>query len=441
MFGSLRALLFLIVAAVVIALGEVHAHVIATVPYSFTGTSRFPWLLIFIVLIWLTTYSIGLPDQTRGRDDAAIRSFGALVAAALLVSIPDLFIGRELLPRFVVFGAVGVLSIVCILFAAISRRSNSLGEDSARVLVIVSTDEYALLVRDLERRPERRARIVGHMTPEEAKPCEGAPAPVERFATEKRATLVVMNRWAQADDLVVAQVARLHAHGTRVRTLSLFYDEWLGKLPISELERMSLMFDINEIHLASYAQVKRIVDVTLASVGLALLAVAVPAVCLLDLVGNRGPLFYRQERVGKDGRTFTIIKFRTMTPHEGPSTWTGESDPRITRIGHLLRKSHVDELPQVLNVLKRDLSVVGPRPEQPRYVAELTDTVPYYDVRHLVRPGITGWAQVKYPYGASELDAIEKLQYEFFYLRHQGLMLDMRIMGRTLRSVTGREGR
>jgi lipopolysaccharide/colanic/teichoic acid biosynthesis glycosyltransferase len=107
----------------------------------------------------------------------------------------------------------------------------------------------------------------------------------------------------------------------------------------------------------------------------------------------------------------------------------------------MLRQLHVDELPQVWNVLRRELSIVGPRPEQPHYVAQLTERIPFYEIRHLVRPGITGWAQVKYDYGSTELDALEKLQYEFFYLRHQSLALDMRIVGRTLRSIAGREGR
>jgi lipopolysaccharide/colanic/teichoic acid biosynthesis glycosyltransferase len=147
--------------------------------------------------------------------------------------------------------------------------------------------------------------------------------------------------------------------------------------------------------------------------------------------------------VGKGGRQFEILKFRTMRPVDGAGAlaWTEEDDPRITPFGAWLRRSHLDELPQVVNILRGDLSVVGPRPEQPCYVEELEAKIPFYRLRHLVRPGLTGWAQVKYPYGASEGDAFEKLQYEFFYLRHQSLALDLRITGRTLRSVLGRGGR
>jgi lipopolysaccharide/colanic/teichoic acid biosynthesis glycosyltransferase len=160
-----------------------------------------------------------------------------------------------------------------------------------------------------------------------------------------------------------------------------------------------------------------------------------------NLIANRGSLLYHQSRVGRNGRLFDILKFRTMRPGDAGSEWTHEHDTRVTPFGRWLRRTHVDELPQVLNILRGDLSTVGPRPEQPRYVEELIDKIPFYDLRHRVRPGLTGWAQVKYAYGSSDSDAMEKLQYEFFYLRHQSLSLDLRILGRTVRSVIGRRGR
>jgi len=286
------------------------------------------------------------------------------------------------------------------------------------------------------------SQVVALVAPEDVLPSDTSDSPLLDLIREHRATLVVLNREAQSLDDVVSQAARAHSRGVRIRTLSLFYDEWLGKLPISELERIALLFDINEIHRPVYARLKRLFDVVLASFGLVLLALWIPAVWLLDQFGNRGSLFYSQPRVGKDGAQFTIHKFRTMRDSDdAPTHWTSNDDPRIGRVGRMLRQLHVDELPQVWNVLRRELSIVGPRPEQPHYVAQLTERIPFYEIRHLVRPGITGWAQVKYDYGSTELDALEKLQYEFFYLRHQSLALDMRIVGRTLRSIAGREGR
>ena len=164
-------------------------------------------------------------------------------------------------------------------------------------------------------------------------------------------------------------------------------------------------------------------------------------IVVADAVANRGPLLYRQPRVGRDGAVFPILKFRTMRAGGRTKEPTAEDDPRVTPFGRVLRRSHVDELPQVLNILRGELSVVGPRPEQPHLVAELSAKLPFYRLRHLVRPGLTGWAQVKYRYAGTDVEALEKLQYEFFYLRRQSLALDARIVGRTVRSVMGRDGR
>ena len=157
----------------------------------------------------------------------------------------------------------------------------------------------------------------------------------------------MLDRAAQADPTIVAQVADLHERGVRVRTLTGFYEGWLGKLPMSELERTSLFFDIGELHRARYGRAKRLVDVPLALAGVVVLAVVIPIVWLGNLAGNRGSLLYRQLRVGKAGREFTILKFRTMRTVDSDSTaWTTADDPRVTPFGRFLRRSHLDELPR-----------------------------------------------------------------------------------------------
>ena len=166
----------------------------------------------------------------------------------------------------------------------------------------------------------------------------------------------------------------------------------------------------------------------------------VPVVAIGNGFANRGALFFRQDRVGRDGRVFSMWKFRTMAAGTG-SQWTESEDQRITAFGRLLRRAHLDELPQAMNILRGDLSVVGPRPEQPQYVEELADKIPFYELRHIVRPGLTGWAQVKFGYAGDEQDALEKLQYDFFYLQRQTLGLDVRIVARTVRDVLRGGGR
>jgi lipopolysaccharide/colanic/teichoic acid biosynthesis glycosyltransferase len=335
-----------------------------------------------------------------------------------------------------------------VLCATLEHDVDARAGERDRLLLVATGDEVAALETDLARAPERPALVVGWLSPFEA----ASPGldddgsrlqPVVEMAEARRATVLVLSRIAQNDDDVVMQASQLHEAGIRIRTLSLFYEQWLGKLPISELERFSLLFDIGELHAVGYARVKRLLDIAMASIGCVALALVTPMVLVGNLVGNRGPLVYRQPRVGRHGTTFSILKFRTMreVAPENAADWTSEHDVRVTPFGGLLRRTHLDELPQMLNILRGDLSVVGPRPEQPHVVEDLTGKIPFYRLRHLVRPGLTGWAQVKYQYAGTEAETLEKLQYEFFYLRRQSLGLDLRIVGRTARSVVGREGR
>lgn len=426
-------------AAIVFTLAKVHAAFVGS--YDFTNSPRLAWALTYVALLCAAAYSVGLPDlPLRGQ-----RSLGPAVVAtifgALGISVIQLLAGSALLPRYVVLGGALALVPFYALCATVSRGGSTRAEQRERVLAVVSDEERAALERDLGRNPERPASIAGVLHIAEACGDSEADAPLVAHATSVNATLLVLDRVAQGDDRVVRQAATLHEGGVRVRTLSLFYDEWLGKLPVSELERVSLMFDIGEIHRARYGRFKRLADIALACVGLVALIVVTPVVILGNLVGNRGPLFFRQDRIGRGGAVFRIAKFRTMRTSPRAGDWTEEDDPRITPFGRWLRRTHVDELPQMVNVLAGDLAIVGPRPEQPQYVEELAVKIPFYRLRHAVRPGLTGWAQVKYAYGGTTSDALEKLQYEFFYLRHQGLWLDARILLRTLRSVVARSGR
>ena len=437
-----RPLLYAGVLVVVFGLALVHARVLND--YSFTGTSRFGWTIAYVALLCTFAYGFGLPDVPRSRRAALGPAVGAAFLGAGAISLLQLVVGDALLPRFVVFGSALLLPDWYRVCVALAVGGRSRAEARDRVVVIAEPDDVAALDAELHLAPERPASIVASLSVAEASTVSGGARPIEeRLADGPGPTVIVLDRAAQDDPSIVAQVADLHERGARVRSLTLFYEEWLGKLPINELERASLLFDIGEVHRAGYGRAKRIIDVPLALLGAALLLPIVPLVWVANLAGNRGPLLYRQERVGKGGTTFSILKFRTMAPQPSgglANEWTTEDDPRITTVGRLLRRTHVDELPQVINILRGDLGVVGPRPEQPRYVDELSEKLPFYSLRHLVRPGLTGWAQVKYGYAGSQADALEKLQYEFWYLRHQSLATDVKIIGRTVRSVLGSEG-
>ena len=415
-----------------------HARTTA-VPYAPFETTRFPWTVAFVVAFLVASYGIGLPDLPRSRSGAAGMAVVAAMSSLLLISLAQLTLGSPLLPRMVISGASAVLIPWAMLCWRAQTDADSFA--SARVFAVAEQEQVAELRSDLVQEQELPAEIVGWLPPAEA----GRGGPSERRLLEEvlatGADILVMDVASQAESRIVHQAAELHRLGIRIRTLSLFSEEFLGKIPLSEMERMTLLFDIGEVHRLRYVRTKRVFDVAIALVGMVPLLLAIPLVALADLIGNRGPLFYSQIRVGKSGSDFRIYKFRSMTPGDGPTVWTDDNDVRVTRFGSLLRKSHMDELPQIWNILKGDLSIVGPRPEQRMYVDQLESKLPYYEVRHLVRPGLTGWAQTKYGYGSDDDDAREKLQYDLYYLRRQSLILDFRIVARTVRTLLLRHGR
>lgn len=427
------------IVAVVLSLSKAHASVIADPAYDFSRSFRLPWALVFCGYIAAAAYAVGLPDVPRRRRQIAGASVAAMAFAVCAVSASQLVVGSALMPRFVIVGS----AVTLVPWFAVTSLLASQGRERARrqdrALVIGAQEDSTALVHELNDGSERPGRVVKVLHPDDARPSAETWTPVRDAVERHDATVVVLDRDAQSSQPIVDQVALLHEQGIRVRTLSLFYEEWLGKLPIGELERVSLMFDIGEIHRLRYGRLKRMLDTSAAVLLLPILAVVTPLVLLGNALGNRGPLLYHQDRVGKGGVVFRIHKFRTMqaavadSPHETP--WTDTDDDRVTKFGAILRASHVDELPQLINILRGDLSLVGPRPEQPFYVEQLAAKLPYYNLRHLVQPGLTGWAQVKFRYARSEADALEKLQFEFYYLRRQALAVDLRIIVRTLRTI------
>ena len=429
-----RPLMLVGIAAVVLGLAKVHAAFIGE--YDLTESSRFAWVLFYIGATWLVAYGLGLPDrQTPGQ--ARRYSVLASLLAPLLIAVVQLVLGTALIPRFVIALSVPLFCLVFLASSSVRRHSWHAASQRDRVFAILDADDVKTLTADLAGPLRRGASLVGSMSIGNLQRDPG----LSHHLAMTDASVLVLGRQALVDFDVVREAASAHEGGMRVRTLRDFYEEWIGKVPLGELERSMLLFDIGELHSPTYEHLSRLVDLVAATLGLVVLVVVVPVVAVGNLFNNRGSLFFKQQRTGRGESEFEMLKFRSMRPGQSSGEWTKADDERVTRFGRLLRITHIDELPQVLNILKGDLSIVGPRPEQPRYVEELAARIPFYRLRHLVRPGLTGWAQVNHPYGADEHDALEKLQFEFWYLRHQSIALDLRIIARTARSVLGFEGR
>lgn len=224
------------------------------------------------------------------------------------------------------------------------------------------------------------------------------------------------------------------AQGTAFITLPEAYELVAGKLPLDAIAETWFLEHVKGRDHWLYDKMKRLAEVALGALGLIITLPLCLIIALLIKLEDRGPVFFRQTRVGRHGKFFIILKFRSMRPdaEEAGATWAAVNDTRVTRVGRLLRRLHLDELPQLWNILRGEVSYVGPRPERPEFVSELKQKIPYYEMRHLVRPGLTGWAQVKFRYGRSLEDSFEKMQYDLYYLKNRSLALDFRILLKTI---------
>lgn len=268
---------------------------------------------------------------------------------------------------------------------------------------------------------------------------------LKTLLTEKKWQSVIVDPSRESSSDEKEKLINLRLAGTPILSLADFYEKFWYMIPVHDIGDdwflRSQGFSMLDNPLSG--RIKRLIDITLSII---LIFVSAPLIALCGLLiklTSRGPIFFSQTRVGVQGRLFTIIKLRTMLLNAelNGAQWAQDKDSRITRFGNFLRQTRLDELPQCWNVLLGDMSFIGPRPERPEFTKELAEKIPYYDLRHLVKPGISGWAQVIFPYGASVEDSLKKLQYELYYIKNQSLLLDLNIMLRTLITIFQRGGR
>jgi len=234
--------------------------------------------------------------------------------------------------------------------------------------------------------------------------------------------------------------------GVEITRMATLYEELLGRVPIHHLESDWIIRSfVDEVRSGSFFEIgKRLLDIVGSIIGLLILLILLPFLTIAILVDSGWPIFYWQERLGRGGRSFNIVKFRTMrqdAEKEGKPQMAGENDPRVTRVGNFMRATRLDEIPQFWNVLRGEMSIVGPRAERAQWVATFQQEIPFYRARLLVKPGITGWAQINYGYAATVEDTAVKLEYDLYYIKHRSVIMDLVIILRTVGTVLGRKGR
>ena len=372
----------------------------------------------------------------------------AFILAFLYLLMPSLILGRYL------FAIAAGLSIVLgVLWRlAFAWLSSYVGPSERILLVGTSPSAVALATELFERRHELGVEIVGFVDPDPAKvgtpminpgvigTVHDIPAIVEARFVDR----VVVSLADARGKLPMASLLEMKLAGVAFDHLPSVYEEYTGKIAVENLRPSWLIFSEGFRKTPLLSALKRLFDIIVATTGLVIGSPVLGLVALAVRLTSPGPILYHQRRVGLHGREFVVHKFRSMRVDAeagtGPVWASKQGDSRVTPIGGMLRRTRLDELPQLVNVLQGEMSLVGPRPERPEFVAELTRQIPYYGQRHVVRPGITGWAQVRYTYGASTEDALQKLQYDLFYIKNASVLLDIFIVFETFKTVLLRRG-
>ena len=421
----------------------------------FAEENGIPKALLISGVAQLCLYYADLYDLRllSDRRELFIRILNALAWASLILAViyywvPELVIGRGVF----FIAAVLVMTLVIgwrVAFEWASRRVRP----RERLLLVGTNDAAIALAREIfAERHSLGVEIVGFIDPDPSR--VGSPIlnpgvvgtieDIPSIVRSRRVHRVVVSLADARGKLPMDKLLELRLDGVNFDHLASVYEEYTGKIAVENLRPSWLIFSGGFRKTPALTASKRVLDILTASIGIALALPLMAIVAIAVKLTSPGPVLYHQRRVGQHGRIFNIHKFRSMQQDAerttGPVWAAKHGDSRVTPVGSFLRRSRLDELPQLWNVLVGDMSFVGPRPERPEFVRDLTQEIPFYGQRHIVRPGITGWAQVRYTYGATKEDALQKLQFDLFYIKHLSVALDLYVMLETVKTVLLRRG-
>lgn len=403
-------------------------------------------ILGFTVLTLLLSYYFDLygPHRISGGWEIYFRLLLVLSAlcfilGGVIIVYPSIYIGPHVLTIGICF-----LAIILVLWRRSYEWIIGLSAFRERVYVLGNGERAESVIETLHSRIDAGMEVVpgiGHG--EFSSDYERFEADLRAFCTrEPRVDRVIVAMENRRGSMPVRELLDLKLRGVIIEDASFLLERLLGKLPLEGLNPSALIFTHGFNVKASQQIIRRLVSISVSLVLLILCLPVIPIVILAVRLSSPGPIFFRQVRVGLRGRLFNVIKFRTMRQdaEAGGAVWATKNDPRVTPLGRFMRKTRLDEIPQLWNVLRGDMGFVGPRPERPEFVQWLSSEIPYYELRHIIRPGITGWAQVRYQYGASLEETKQKLEYDLYYVKHLSISLDLLIMFETIKTIILRRG-
>ena len=414
-------------------------------------TGRLPELLTYTIVVYIVMLAVGLyqTDCVRSLRMTLSRMLVALAISVIALSLvfflfPDVALWRSI-SLYAIILSLLFIAVVRVLFGGLvggkrfRRRVLVLGAGARaeRVSQLAAADNAGFTIAGFIRMTDKEP-VVQNAIPRAS--IASLSAFIERQAIEE----VVLALEERRGSLPVTDLLQVKLEGVRVTELSSFIERETGRVDLGSVSPSWLIFSDGFLGAQRWAVItKRIFDVTASALLLLLSSPLLVITAILIRLTSPGPIFYLQERVGQFGRYYNVIKFRSMrvdAEKDGRPQWAQKGDPRVTAIGRIIRATRIDEIPQIFNVLKGDMSFVGPRPERPFFVRDLAEQIPLYNERHVVKPGITGWAQINYPYGASADDARHKLEYDLYYVKNYSLFLDLLILIQTVRVVLWQDG-
>jgi sugar transferase (PEP-CTERM system associated) len=405
-------------------------------------------LICQLCLYYNDFYDMTVVHSNRELIVRLLQAAGAasIMLAALYFVAPSMMIGNGIFVSALFVFLVAILGWRL----AFNHVTGSLRLEE-RVLFVGTGETAKKVARQILDQHDFAYRIVGFIDDDPARVGErivnpaivGTPDDIDRIVAQHHVDRIVVGLSDRRGKLPVEELLRAKMAGIRVEDATTTYERVTGKILIDDLRPSWLIFSDGFRVSRVSRLMKRTIDLTLA---LAMALIALPLIVLTALlvwIDDGRPVLYRQERVGENGRTFVLSKFRSMrtdAEQGGTPIWAKDGDDRITRVGRFIRMTRLDELPQLWNVVRGDMSFVGPRPERPFFVEQLSRAIPFYQQRHAVKPGLTGWAQVKYRYGSSLEDAMEKLRYDLYYIKHLSVVFDLTIVFDTVKVVLFRKG-
>jgi sugar transferase (PEP-CTERM system associated) len=409
------------------------------------------WKIVLVTaLCELCFYYNDLYDLTlvHAKRELLVRVLQAAGAAAMVLAVvsvllPSLIIGRGILLTSLLMVLIAVPAWRLI-FDGVTRDAHLV----ERVLLLGTGTMARTVGEEIRAQHEYAYQVVGAVgdQPEDANgfdwPILGKSSDLPRILALHHVERIIVGMTDRRGSLPIAELLQAKLAGVRVEDAATTYERITGKLLTDGLKPSWLIFSDGFRASRWTRMVKRGFDVMLAAAGVLLAAPLMLLTALAIRLESAGPILYRQERVGENGRVFTLFKFRSMRvdAESGTPVWARPNDDRVTRVGRVIRLTRLDELPQLWNVLRGNMSFVGPRPERPYFVQQLVAEIPFYMARHAVKPGVTGWAQVKYRYGASVEDAMEKLRYDLYYIKHLSISFDLTIVADTVKVILTGKG-